>query len=83
MLNKKKIAARARECEGLVCTTIADVAELIEVHAELGHFEIEIFITKKLSPKIYSLLDSKGFYCRTFDFASLEHECKLYVSWDF
>lgn len=81
MLTKKQAVTITRNSELLVYSEIDDIGYLIQLHAELGMDEMEIFIEKKAYKKIKKVLDKKGFYSRTFEFKSLEHECKLYISW--
>jgi hypothetical protein len=81
MLTKKKAVAISNKSENLVYLNLIDIFELIELHARLGMYEMEVFIEKKKSQKFAQSLRKKGFYCRIFEFKALEHECKFYVSW--
>jgi hypothetical protein len=81
MITKKQAMKKTRESEGLVYTSLSDLYQLIHLHATLGMDEMEVFVEKKSADKFIEKLSSKGFYCRTTSFESLEHECKLYVSW--
>lgn len=83
MLSKKKMAKLSKDREGLIFTKLSHVYEIIQLHAELGFGSVEIYIDKKIAAKAYSSLDSKGFYCRDYEFECLPNEKKLYVSWDF
>jgi len=81
MITKKKALKLARESESLVYTSLHDIDYLIYLHAELGFFEFEVFVTKQLAKKATSILEKKGFYARQTEFKSLENECRLHVSW--
>ena len=81
MLTKKKAANISRMSENLVYLNLVDVIQLIELHAQLGMYEMEIFVEKKKSQKFAQSLRKKGFYCRIFEFKALEHDCRFYVSW--
>jgi hypothetical protein len=81
MISKKKALKLARESESLVYTSLYDIDYLIYLHAELGFFEFEIFVTKDLAKRIIPILERKGFYARKTEFKSLEKECRLHVSW--
>jgi hypothetical protein len=81
MLTKKKAMTISNESENLVYLNLIDVFQLIELHARLGMYEMEIFVEKKKSNKFASSLRKRGFYCRVLEFKALEHECKFYVSW--
>jgi len=81
MLTKKKAVEISTECEGLVYLNLLDVFQLIQLHAQLGMYEMEIFVEKKKSNKFAESIRKKGFYCRIIEFKALENECRLYVSW--
>lgn len=81
MLTRKQAIALTRQSEYLVYSDINDIAYLIQLHAELGMDEMEIFIEKTSSKKIKKALDKKKFYSRITEFKSLQHECRLYISW--
>lgn len=81
MMTKQQAVNLTRLSENLVYTSVQDIAYLIQLHSELGMSEMEVFITKAISKKCVKVLEKKKFYCKVFEFKSLEHECKLYVSW--
>lgn len=81
MFNKKKAISITAESENLVYINMEGIFHLIQLYAELGMWEMEIFVDKKKSQKYASTLRKKGFYCRVIEFKALEHECRLYVSW--
>jgi hypothetical protein len=81
MLSKNKISKLAYESEGIVYTNISDIAVAIQLHAELGQFEMEVFVDKKKAEKFASALRKKKYYCAVFNFEALKHESRLYVSW--
>ena len=81
MITKKKALEIARDSESLVYTSKLDIDYLIHLHAELGFFEFEVFVTKELAKKCIPLLEKKGFYARQTNFKALENECRLHVSW--
>lgn len=81
MLSKNKIAKLAYQSENMVYTNITDVAAAIQLHAELGQFEMEVFVDKKKAEKFASALRKKKYYCAVFNFEALKHESRLYVSW--
>jgi len=81
MLTKKKAIALTRQSEILVYSDINDIAYLIQLHAELGMDEMEVFVEKKSVRKLTKALNKKKFYSKVTNFKSLEHECRLYVSW--
>lgn len=81
MLTRRQAIKLARFSEALVCTEVSDVAQLISIYAELGMYDMDIFIDKSLIPKIKKALDKRGFYYRVNNYEALEHECSLYVSW--
>lgn len=81
MITKKQAINLARKAEATVYTTKEDIAHLIYLHAELGFFELEVFVTKELAKKCVVPLEKKGFYAKKIEFKSLENECRLHVSW--
>lgn len=81
MLTKKKAISISNESQNLVYLNLIDICQLIELHARLGMYEMEIYIEKKKSIKFASSLRKRGFYCRVLEFKALEHECKFYISW--
>jgi hypothetical protein len=81
MLTKKQAFQLTKQCENLVYTDKNDLAQLVQLHAELGMCEMEIFVDKKNCQKYATMLRKKGFYCRVIEFKALKHECRLYVSW--
>lgn len=81
MISRKQAVQLTKQCENLVYTDKNDLAQLVQLHAELGMSEMEIFVDKKNSEKYASALRKKGFYCRVIEFKALKHECRLYVSW--
>jgi hypothetical protein len=81
MITKKKALKIARDSESVVYSTRFDIDHLIYLHAELGFFEFEVFVTKELAKKCIPSLEKKGFYARKTEFKSLENECRLHVSW--
>ena len=81
MMTKKQAVNLTKSNENLVYTTTQDIAYLIQLHSELGISELEVFIEKSIAKKCTKVLESKKFYCKIFEFKSLEHECRLYVSW--
>lgn len=81
MITKKKAFQITHNYENLVFININDIGQLIQMHAQLGQYEMEIFVLKKKAEKFASALRKKGFYCRIITFRALEHECRLYVSW--
>lgn len=81
MISKKKALKIARESEMLVYTCKLDIYYLIQLHAELGFFEFEVFVTKELAKKCIPILEKRGFYARKTEFKSLESDCRLHVSW--
>jgi hypothetical protein len=81
MLTKKKAIAISTESENLVYLSILDIFQVVQLHAQLGMYEMEIFVEKKKSNKFAQSLRKKGFYCRIIEFKALENECRLYVSW--
>lgn len=81
MLTRKKAIALTRESEILVYSSVEDIAYLIQLHAELGMDEMEVFVEKQAIPKLKKALDKSKFYSKVLKFAALEHECRLYISW--
>lgn len=81
MLNKSKMLKLAYKCENIVYTDIKDIAMAIQLHAELGQFEMEIFVDKKKAQRFASRLRKKKYYCVIFNFKALENQSRLYVSW--
>jgi hypothetical protein len=80
-MNKKSIVKLTQESENIVYTSLEDVEYLIQLHAELGYYEMETFIEKDIANKIQQSLDKKGFYCRIINFKALPNEVRIYVSW--
>lgn len=80
-MNKKSIVKLTQESENLVYTSLEDVEYLIQLHAELGYYEMEAFVEKDISSKIQQSLDKRGFYCRIIKFKALQNEVRIYVSW--
>lgn len=81
MMSKKKAIQIATIGESSVYSSVFDISQLIQMHAELGMFEMEVFITKDCAKKCVKALDKKRFYSKITNFKALEHECRLYVSW--
>lgn len=81
MLTKKKAIAITRQSEMLVYSETEDIAQLIQLHAELGMDEMEVFVEKKSVKKLQKALNTKKFYSKAIEFESLKNECRLYVSW--
>jgi hypothetical protein len=81
MMSRKKAIEITREAEQTVYTSIEDIAQLIELHAKIGMSDMEVFIEKASAKKFIKVLDRKKFYSRITEFKSLEHECRLYISW--
>lgn len=81
MLTKKKAVQLTMICENLVYTSKEALGNLIELHAQLGMSEMEVFVDKKSAEKYATSLRKKGYYCKVLEFKALEHECRLYVSW--
>jgi hypothetical protein len=81
MISRKQAIDLTRQSEYLVYSDINDIAYLIQLHAELGMDEMEIFIEKTSVKKLKKALNKKKFYSRVTEFKSLEHECRLYISW--
>jgi len=81
MITKKQAMKKTQESEGLVYTSLSDLYHLIHLHATLGMDQMEVFIENRSADRFMEKLTSKGFYCRITPFESLEHECRLYVSW--
>lgn len=80
-MNKKGIVKLTKESEGLVYTSLEDVEYIIQLHAELGYYEMEVFLEKSLANKVQQSLEKRGFYCRIITFKALENEVRIYVSW--
>lgn len=81
MLTKKKAMAITSQCENLVYFKLSDLSFVLQLHAELGMSEMEVWIIKKKSNRLVEAFRKKGFYCRVIEFKSLKDECKLYISW--
>jgi hypothetical protein len=81
MMTKKQAVSLTKSNENLVYTSVQDIAYLIQLHSELGISELEVFIVKSIAKKCIKVLENKKFYCKIFEFKSLEHECRLYISW--
>lgn len=81
MLTKKKAIALTRQSESIVYSSIEDIAQLIQLHAELGMEEMEVFVEKKQLPKITRTLNKKNYYYKVTNFEALENESRLYVCW--
>ena len=81
MVNSRKMYQRSSQAESLVYINFLDICELIQHHADLGFFEMEVFVDKKNAEKYASKLRKKKYYCAVFHFESLNKESRLYVSW--
>lgn len=81
MITRKQAISITRVSESYVYSEVEDIAQLIQLHAELGMDEMEVFIEKKSIKKLKKALDKKKFYSKVTTFKSLEHECRLYISW--
>jgi hypothetical protein len=81
MITKKKAMLLTSESENLVYVNMEVIFQLIQLHAELGMSEMEIFVDKKKSQKYAETLRKNKFYCRIIEFKALKDECRLYVSW--
>jgi hypothetical protein len=81
MISKKTAQKLAYKSENIVYNTIRDISTLIEIHAKLGHFHIEVFTTKKFAEGCRERLQSKGFNVTIGDIESTPNQCLLYVSW--
>jgi len=81
MLSKKKAIQITAQSENTVYNSKEDLAQLVQLHAELGISEMEVFVDKKNVNKYANMLRKNGYYCKIIEFKSLKHECRLYVSW--
>jgi len=81
MLSKKRALQLTNQCENIVYTSKQDLGNLVELHAQLGISEMEVFVDLKNVEKYATALRKKGFYCKVIKFQSLKNECRLYVSW--
>lgn len=80
-MNKKSIVKLTQESENLVYTCLEDIEYLIQLHAELGYYEMEAFLEKSIADKVQRSLDKRGFYCKILKFKALPNEVRIYVSW--
>jgi len=80
-MTRKKAIQVTSIFENVVYTSVEDIGQLIQMHAQLGMSEMEIFVAKDCVKKCVKALDKKKFYSRITEFKSLPHECRLYVSW--
>jgi hypothetical protein len=81
MIGKKSVVKITRTAEQAVYNSASEIRNLIKLHAMIGMFEMEVFITKKIAKKASLSLQKRGFYTRITNFNSLEKDCRLYVSW--
>lgn len=81
MLNRKKMEQNTLKNDGRVVTKLTDIYDLIKKHSDLGFYELDIFVDKKIVARAHSSLDKKGFYCRSYDFKCLPNEGRLYIAW--
>lgn len=81
MLSKKKAMQITVQSENRVYTSKQDLGYLVQLHAELGISEMEVFVERKNVEKHASALRKKGYYCKIIEFKALKNECRLYVSW--
>ena len=81
MMSRKKAIQITSICENIVYTSVEDISQLIQLHAELGMSEMEVFVSKDCIKKCVSALNRKKFYSRVIEFKSLPNECRLYISW--
>lgn len=81
MIGKKSAIKITRTAEQTVYKSSNEISKLIKLHAMIGMFEMEIFVDKKTAKKSSLYLQKKGFYTRITNFAALENDCRLYVSW--
>jgi hypothetical protein len=81
MISKKKASAIAYRYEDTVFSNLSEISTLIEIHAKLGHFHLEVFITNKLAKRCKGPLESKGYYVNIGEIESTPNQCLLYISW--
>jgi hypothetical protein len=81
VLNKNKMKLIALQSQDIVYTTISDVCMAIQLHAELGDFEMEVYVDKKKAERFANSLRRKKYSCSVFNFKVLENESRLYVYW--
>lgn len=81
MLSKKKAIQITNQSENIVYTSKQDLGYLVQLHAQLGMSEMEVFVDKRNVEKYASAFRKKGFYCKVIQFEALKNECRLYVSW--
>ncbi len=81
MITRKKAIELTKRAEMSVYSETEDIAQLIQLHAELGMDEMEVFVEKKSVKKLQKVLSTKNFYSKATEFKSLENECRLYISW--
>lgn len=81
MLNRKKMQQNTLKNEGMVLYKLSEIYDLIKKHSDLGFYEVDIFVDKKVIVRAYSALDAKGYYCRNYDFECLPNEGRLYIAW--
>lgn len=80
-MNKNKMRALSIQAQDIVYTNSTDIFMAIQLNAELGNFEMEVFVEKKKAERIASSLRRKKYTCSVFNFKSLENESRLYVYW--
>lgn len=80
-MTRKTAIQIARQSEFLIYTTVEDIGQLIQLYAQLGFFEMEVFVTRELAKKSRKKLEKKGYYTRVTEFEALPNECRLYISW--
>ncbi len=81
MLNRKKMQQNTLKNEGMVLTKLSDIYAIVKIHSDLGCYEVDIFVDKKIMAKAHSKLDGLGYYCRSYDFKCLPNEGRLYIAW--
>jgi hypothetical protein len=81
MIGKKSVVKITRTAEQAVYNSASEISNLIKLHAMIGMFEMEVFVTKEIAKRTSLSLQKRGFYTRITNFNSLENDCRLYVSW--
>ena len=73
--------AIAIQSQDVIYTNISDICMAIQLNAELGNFEMEVYVDKKKAERFANSLRRKQYSCSVFNFKVLENESRLYVYW--
>lgn len=81
MISKTKANEIANSFEDHVFSRVSDIFVMVQAHALMGSFDMEVFIEKDLMLKAVQALEKRGYYGRVGEINAVERWAILYVDW--